>query len=121
MQKIHLTLKTKSSEAVKKARVFAQVSWSPPTLMPADPTCEKEDSQMNSFQEVLQGVKQLKHKYPRYEMAVSGDVKDDDSPDIKDIVYFLVRMRASTFCLSHSAKPEEVRGVCLGGGEPVES
>lgn len=86
--------------------------------MPADPTCEKQDSQMNSFQKVLQGVKQLKHKYSSHEMAVSEDLKDDDSPDIKDIFYFLVGMRASTFCLSHSAKPEEVRGVS-GGPEDL--
>lgn len=70
---------------MKKARVFAQVSWSPPTLMPADPAGEKEDSQMNSSQKVLQGVKQLKHKYPSHEIAVSEDLKDDDSPDIRDI------------------------------------
>lgn len=55
-------------------------------LMPADPSCEK-DSQMNSFQKVLQGVKQLKHKYSSHETAVSEDLKDDDSPDIKDNLF----------------------------------
>lgn len=39
---------------------------------------------MNSFQKALQGVKQLKHNYPSHEMAVSEDLKDDDSPHIKD-------------------------------------
>lgn len=66
---------------------------------------------------MLQGVKQFKHKYPSHETAVSEDLKDDDSPDTKDIFYFLVGMRTSTFCLSHSAEPEEVRGV---GGAPED-
>lgn len=39
---------------------------------------------MNSFQKALQGVKQLKHNYPSHEMAVSEDLKDDDSPHIND-------------------------------------
>lgn len=56
-------------------------------LMPADPSHEKEDPQMNSFQKVLQGVKQLKHKYPSHETAVSEDLKYDDSLDIKDNLF----------------------------------
>lgn len=64
--------------------------------MPADPTCGK-DSQVNSFQKVLQGVKQSEHKYPSHETAVSEDLTDDDSPDIKVIFYFLVGRKLQHF------------------------
>lgn len=52
---------------------------------------------MNSFQKALQGVKQLEHKYPSHEIAVSEDLTDDDSSDIKVIFYFLVGMKLQHF------------------------
>lgn len=52
---------------------------------------------MNSFQKALQGMKQLEHKYPSHEIAVSEDLTDDDSSDIKVIFYFLVGMKLQHF------------------------